>query len=74
LFVLQGLAQIGRLLGPHGLSMAEAAGLIRLSEDMGGSSLEAFDQSLTALLRGLVRYPGSTMHSCSQYGVDMRHV
>jgi hypothetical protein len=56
LLVLQGLAQIGRLLAPHGLSKAEAAGLIRLSENMGRSSLEAFGQSLrSALLRGLVR-------------------
>jgi hypothetical protein len=55
LLVLQGLAQIGRLLVPHGVSRAEAAGLIRLNENMGRSSLEAFGQSLSALLRGLGR-------------------
>jgi hypothetical protein len=49
--VLQGVAHIGRLLARHGLSRAEAAGLIKLSEDMG----EAFDQSLTTLLLDLVR-------------------
>ncbi|KAF6263809.1 hypothetical protein COO60DRAFT_1634942 [Scenedesmus sp. NREL 46B-D3] len=48
---LQGSAAIGRLLAPHGLNRSEAADLIRLNEDMG----EAFDQTLTALLLGLVR-------------------
>jgi hypothetical protein len=55
--VLQGLEHIGRLLEPHGLSKAEAAELTRLNEDMAEmcAVTEAFDQSLTALLLGLVR-------------------
>jgi hypothetical protein len=51
LHVLQGVAQIGRLLEPHGLTKAEAAQLISLSKNMGAG----VDHSLTALLRGLVR-------------------